>query len=222
MMNVVPGHPFRSPFKVYLRPEQQMAASAMLAHDTGILAATTAFGKTVVAAWLIAQRGVDTLVLVHRKQLMEQWSDRLCEFLGISEREIGRLGGGRKKLRGRIDIAMIQSLIRHGEVDDRIADYGHVIMDECHHVPAPGFAQVANRAKARYVIGLSATVTRKDGQHPGPVHAVRPHQASGGRQAASGPPTVLPPGAGSSRPAFACPASPIATPASSTSAFAST
>ena len=149
-------------FRGDLRPEQQMAASAMLAHDTGVLAATTAFGKTVVAAWLIAQRGVNTLVLVHRKQLMEQWSDRLCEFLDISEREIGRLGGGRKKLKGRIDIAMIQSLIRNGEVDDRIADYGHVMMDECHHVPAPGFAQVANRAKARYVTGLSATVMRKD------------------------------------------------------------
>ena len=166
-----------------------MAASAMLAHDTGILAATTAFGKTVVAAWLIARRGVNTLVLVHRKQLMDQWSDRLCEFLDISKREIGRLGGGRKKLRGRIDIAMIQSLIRHGEVDDRIADYGHVVMDECHHVPAPGFAQVADRAKARYVTGLSATVTRKDGRHPalfmqcGPVR----HRVDAKRQAARRP-----------------------------------
>ena len=184
-----PGTPVSVSFQGELRPEQHMAASAMLAHDTGILAATTAFGKTVVAAWLIAQRGVDALVLVHRKQLMEQWTARLCEFLDITEREIGRLGGGRKKLKGRIDIAMIQSLIRHGEVDDRIADYGHVIMDECHHVPAPGFAQVANRAKARYVTGLSATVTRKDGQHPalfmqcGPVR----HRVDAKRQAARRP-----------------------------------
>ena len=161
----------------------------MLAHDTGILAATTAFGKTVVAAWLIVQRGANAVILVHRKQLMEQWADRLCEFLDISEREIGRLGGGRKKLKGRIDIAMIRSLIRKGEVDDRIADYGHVVMDECHHVPAPGFAQVADRARARYVTGLSATVTRKDGQHParfmqcGPIR----HRVDARRQAARRP-----------------------------------
>ena len=120
---------------------------------------------------------------------MEQWADRLCEFLDISEREIGRLGGGRKKLKGRIDIAMIRSLIRKGEVDDRIADYGHVVMDECHHVPAPGFAQVADRARARYVTGLSATVTRKDGQHParfmqcGPIR----HRVDARRQAARRP-----------------------------------
>ena len=180
------GVPISVTFQGTLRPEQQMAASAMLAHDTGILAATTAFGKTVVAAWLIAQRGVNALVLVHRKQLMEQWTARLCEFLDVEERAIGRLGGGRKKLKGRIDIATIQSLIRHGEVDDRIADYGHVVMDECHHVPAPGFAQVADRAKARYVTGLSATVTRKDGQHPalfmqcGPIR----HRVDAKRQAA--------------------------------------
>ena len=184
-----PGTPVSVSFQGELRPEQQMAASAMLAHDTGILAATTAFGKTVVAAWLIAQRGVNTLILVHRKQLMEQWSDRLCEFLDISGREIGRLGGGRKKLKGRIDIATIQSLIRNGEVDGRIANYGHVTMDECHHVPAPGFAQVADRATARYVTGLSATVTRKDGQHPalfmqcGPVR----HRVDARRQAARRP-----------------------------------
>ena len=116
------GVPISVSFQGDLRPQQQMAASAMLAHDTGVLAATTAFGKTVVAAWLIAERGVNALILVHRKQLMEQWTDRLCEILDITEREIGRLGGGRKKLKGRIDIATIQSLIRHGEVDDRIAD----------------------------------------------------------------------------------------------------
>ena len=120
---------------------------------------------------------------------MDQWSERLCEFLDITPREIGRLGGGRRKLRGRIDIAMIQSLVRNEVVDDRIADYGHVIMDECHHVPAPGFAQVANRARARYVTGLSATVTRKDGQHPalfmqcGPVR----HRVDAKQQAARRP-----------------------------------
>jgi len=149
-----------------LRPGQREAAEAMLAHDTGVLAATTAFGKTVLAAWLIARRGVNTLVLVHRKQLLEQWVERLSQFLEIPTKEIGRLGGGRRRLTGRLDVALIQSLVRKGEVDDRVADYGHLIVDECHHLSAQSFELAVRRAKARYVLGLSATVTRKDGHHP--------------------------------------------------------
>ena len=90
-----PGQPFNATFQGELRPEQAVAAQAMLAHDTGVLAATTAFGKTVVAAWLIAQRGVNTLVLVHRRQLQQQWVERLSTFLGMPARAIGRIGGGR-------------------------------------------------------------------------------------------------------------------------------
>ncbi len=149
-----------------LRPDQESAAAAMLTHDTGVLAATTAFGKTVLAANLIAARGVNTLILVHRQQLMEQWVERLTQFLDLAENEIGRLGGGRKKLTGRIDVAIIQSLVRKGVVKDLVADYGHLVIDECHHLSAQSFEQVARRAKARYVLGLSATVTRKDGHHP--------------------------------------------------------
>ena len=78
-----------------------MAARDLLAHDTGVLSATTAFGKTVVAAWLIAERGVNTLVLVHRRQLQEQWVERLSAFLGLPPKVIGRIGGGRKKPTGR-------------------------------------------------------------------------------------------------------------------------
>src|SRR5207249_6944323 len=97
----------------------------MLAHDTGVLAATTAFGKTVVAAWLIAQRGVNTLVLVHRRQLLDQCVERLSTFLNIERADIGRFGGGRRKPTGRIDVAVIQSLDRKGVVEDFIAEYGH-------------------------------------------------------------------------------------------------
>jgi superfamily II DNA or RNA helicase len=153
-------------FRGELRPEQQAAAQALLAHDTGVLSATTAFGKTVIAAWLIAQRGVNSLVLVHRQQLLEQWIDRLVAFLDLSPKEIGRLGGGRRKLNGSLDVALMQSLVRKGVVDDRVADYGHLIVDECHHLSAHSFEQVARRTKARFVTGLSATVTRKDGHHP--------------------------------------------------------
>lgn len=160
------GNPLQVSFAGNLRAEQQAAANAILAHDTGVLAATTAFGKTVLAAWLIAKRGVNTIVLVHRQQLLEQWIERLSTFLGLSTANIGRLGGGRKKLTGALDVALIQSLVHKDVVDDRIANYGHLVVDECHHVSARSFELVARRAKARFVTGLSATVTRKDGHHP--------------------------------------------------------
>src|SRR2546421_6713319 len=161
-----PGLPLKATFQGELRPEQTVAAHAMLAHDTGVLAATTAFGKTVVAAWLIAQRGVNTLVLVHRRQLQLQWIERLSTFLGMPARTIGRIGGGRTKATGLLDVAVIQSMVRSGLVDDLVSNYGHLIVDESHHLSAQSFEQVARQAKAKFVTGLSATVTRKDGQHP--------------------------------------------------------
>ncbi len=160
------GEPLDVSFQGDLRPQQKAAADAMLAHDTGVLSATTAFGKTVVAAWLIAKRGVNTLILVHRRQLLEQWVERLSAFLGLPVKAIGRIGGGRKKPTGSVDVAIIQSLVRKGVVDDRVGEYGHLVVDECHHLSAHSFEQVARRAKARYVTGLSATVARKDGHHP--------------------------------------------------------
>ena len=160
------GQPLKMTFQGELRTEQAVAAQAMLAHDTGVLAATTAFGKTVVAAWLIAQRGVNTLVLVHRRQLQEQWLERLSTFLSMPARAIGRIGGGRKKPTGLVDVAVIQSLVRNGVVDDLVGNYGHLIVDECHHLSAQSFELVARQAKAKFILGLSATVTRKDGHHP--------------------------------------------------------
>lgn len=172
-----------------LRADQRLAADAMLKHDTGVLAATTAFGKTVIAAWLIAQRGVNTLVLVHRRQLLDQWVQRLSTFLDVPAKSIGRIGGGRHKPTGLIDVAVIQSLVRKGIVDDCVANYGHVIVDECHHLSAHSFEQVVRRANARFVLGLSATVARKDGHHPiifmqcGPVR----HRVDARAQAATRP-----------------------------------
>ena len=182
------GRGIAATFRGDLRPDQKTAARALAAHDTGVLAAATAFGKTVVAAWLIAQRQVNTLVVVHREQLLEQWMDRLSEFLDIGKDRFGRLTGRQKKLNGAVDVASMQSLVRKGQVDDRVAQYGFVIVDECHHVPARSFELVASRAKARYVTGLTATVTRKDGHHPimflhcGPIRhrAEQPVQHIGG------------------------------------------
>lgn len=160
------GTPLQVTFHGELRPEQETAARAMLAHDTGVLCATTAFGKTVIAAWLVAQRGVNTLILVHRRQLLEQWVERLSAFLELPSKAIGRIGGGQRKPTGSLDVAVIQSLVRKGVVKDCVGDYGHLIVDECHHLSAQSFEQVVRRAKARFVTGLSATVTRKDGHHP--------------------------------------------------------
>ena len=160
------GNAVRTAFLGELTSQQQTAADALLAKDIGVLAATTAFGKTVVAIAAIAARKTNTLVLVHRRQLMEQWIARLNSFLDLPESSIGRIGGGKRKPGGIVDVGMIQSLVRRGEVDDAVADYGHLIVDECHHVSAVSFEAVVRRAKAQYVLGLSATVTRQDGHHP--------------------------------------------------------
>jgi superfamily II DNA or RNA helicase len=183
------GTPFAVTFQGELRPEQRAAAKALVTHDDGVLAATTAFGKTVIAAWMIAKRGVNTLVLVHRQQLMEQWVERLSAFLGVPAKTIGRIGGGRKKPGGALDVALVQSLVRKGKVNDLVGAYGHLVVDECHHLPATSFEQVARRTKAKYVLGLSATVARKDGHHPiifmqcGPVR----HRVEAKQQAAERP-----------------------------------
>jgi superfamily II DNA or RNA helicase/very-short-patch-repair endonuclease len=161
-----PGQPLKATFQGELRPEQIVAAQAMLAQDTGVLAATTAFGKTVVAAWLIAKRSVNTLVLVHRRQLQQQWIERLSTFLGMPVRVIGRIGGGRNKPTGLLDVGVTQSLVRNGVVNNLVGNYGHLIVDECHHLSAQSFELVARQAKAKFVTGLSATVMRKDGHHP--------------------------------------------------------
>jgi superfamily II DNA or RNA helicase len=153
-------------FKGELSPLQQLAAKSLLANDNGILSAATAFGKTVAAVWLIAARRVNTLVLVHRRQLMDQWKERLAAFLDLPPKAIGQVGGGIDKRTGIIDVGIIQSLNRKGEVKDLVAEYGQVIIDECHHISAFSFEQVLKQVKARYVCGLTATPVRKDGHHP--------------------------------------------------------
>ena len=161
-----PGRSVDTAFLGTLTAEQQAAAAALLEHETGVLSAATGFGKTVVAASVIAARRTSTLVLVHRRQLMEQWIARLAAFLDLPVSAIGRIGGGRRKPGGLVDVGVIQSLARKGEVDDIVAGYGHLVVDECHHISAVSFEAVARRAKAKYVLGLSATVTRRDGHHP--------------------------------------------------------
>lgn len=151
-----------------LRDEQRLAANELAKYETGVLAAGTAFGKTVLAAWMIAERKVSTLVLVNRRELQSQWVERLSQFLDIPKREIGRIGGGVNKASGRLDVAVIQTFSRMEDafLVASVKGYGQVIVDECHAISAPSFERVAHAASAKYFLGLSATVVRKDGQHP--------------------------------------------------------
>ena len=177
------GRPLDVSFHGELRPEQKRAADDILAHDDGVLAAGTAFGKTVLAAFIIAARKTSTLILVNRRQLQAQWVARLATFLDIPEKSIGRIGGGMSRQTGLIDVAIVQSLIRKGKMKEIARDYGQVIVDECHAIPAPTFEAVTDSFSARHFLGLSATVMRRDGHHPqiimqcGPVR----HRADGRR-----------------------------------------
>ena len=183
------GDPIQASFVGTLRPDQEQAFSAMLQYDAGVLCAPTAFGKTVTAAAIIARRGVNTLVLVHRTELLKQWQERLQTFLGLDTKAakgvVGTIGGGKAKPTGQIDIAVMQSLSRQGEVNALVENYGQVIVDECHHVGAASFDAILKRTKAKYVLGLTATPIRRDGLQPvifmqcGPIRhtAARPASA---------------------------------------------
>jgi len=168
-------------FNGVLRSEQQDAVNALMKYDNGVLSATTAFGKTVIGANLISLRKVNTLILVHRQQLLRQWKERLSQFLLINEELpelpqkrgrkkrvslIGRLGGGKEQLTSIIDIAIMQSLNSAGDVKDCVKNYGMIIVDECHHISAVSFEQILKKATAKYVYGLTATPSRRDGHHP--------------------------------------------------------
>jgi superfamily II DNA or RNA helicase len=153
-------------FNGQLRTQQEEAVRNLLENPIGILSATTGFGKTVVAAALIAKRNVSTLVVVHRNQLIEQWKERLRTFFNNEDHIVGQIGGGKNKQTGIIDIATIQSLNYKGEVKDLVTQYGQVIVDECHHISAYSFEQVLKKVSAKYIHGLTATPTRKDGLHP--------------------------------------------------------
>jgi superfamily II DNA or RNA helicase len=162
----VAGERLELQFRGKLTPVQQKAVNALLGHDIGVFVAPPGVGKTVVGTYLVAERGCSTLILVHRRPLLDQWLAQLSLFLGIEPKEIGQIGAGKKTGNGKLDVAMIQSLVRKEKVQDIVANYGQVIVDECHHVPAVSFERVLAEAKARYVVGLTATPQRRDGHHP--------------------------------------------------------
>ena len=167
-------------FNGTLYPEQAVAAEKMLFNDNGVLAAATAFGKTVVGAYLIAQKKVNTLVLVHTVEIMNNWVGDLNKFLNINEplpsyttpkgrvkhRDslIGTFSSQKDASTGIIDIAMITSLGRNDDINPMVREYGMVIMDECHHSAAFTHENVLRAVSAKYVYGMTATAKRMDGQ----------------------------------------------------------
>ena len=175
------GNPIHLHFNGQLREEQQLAADAMLQHEIGILSATTAFGKTVVASYLIAARKVNTLILVHSSALLQQWQQSLSKFLMFEDElpeqpkkrgrqkklfHIGQLGATKNTLNHIVDIAIMQSVVGGDEVKEFVKDYGMVIVDECHHVSAFTFEKILREVNAKYVYGLTATPKRQDGHQP--------------------------------------------------------
>ena len=152
-------------FNGKLNKKQDKAMKELIKHDTGVLCATTGFGKTVVGAKIISELKTNTLIIVNRNNLLEQWKERLSYFLNINKKDIGQIGASKEKPNGKLDIASFQSLYKKDNLEELVKDYGLVIVDECHHAAAFSFEKVLKAVKSKYVYGLTATPTRKDGWH---------------------------------------------------------
>lgn len=146
-----------------LTPLQEKAVQAVLRHDMGVLIAPPGAGKTVMGCFAVAKRNIPTLILAHRKPILEQWRVQLGELLGLSSRLIGQVGGGRNRQSGLIDLGMIQSLNHVDDLETFFSKYGFIVVDECHHLPAFTFEACVKRAPVRHILGLTATPYRRDG-----------------------------------------------------------
>ena len=146
-----------------LRDEQLQAVKSIQKQDFCLCVAPPGFGKTLIGAKMIELRGCNTLIIVNKNMLLNQWIDRFVEYFSIEKNEIGYLGKGKNKLNKKLDVATMQSLKNNPEI---IQEYSQVIVDECHHIPAVTFEIIIKKFRGRYILGLSATPNRKDGMQP--------------------------------------------------------
>lgn len=160
------GEPIELAFQGQLTGVQMQAVGSLQKNDLGVLVAPPGSGKTVMAIALLAARRTNTLILTHRRPLLEQWLTQLSVFLDIEEKRVGRLGAGKARLNGALDVAMLQSLARSEQASEMVSACGHIIIDECHHLPAVTFERVLADCPARFVTGLTATPYRRDGHQP--------------------------------------------------------
>lgn len=147
---------------IQLLSHQEPIVTAALTHDNGVIVAPAGSGKTAMGLELIVQRKSPALILVHRKQLLDQWIDRIEQFLEIPKRDIGQYYSVKKQEgKGNITVAMMQTLARMSNVQELSEKFGTIIVDECHHVPANTFREIVSKFNPRYIYGLTATPKRK-------------------------------------------------------------
>ena len=146
-----------------LRDEQQKAIDAIVKKDFSLCIAPPGFGKTLLGSKMIELRAVNSLIIVNKNMLLDQWIQRFVDYFGYEKNDIGYLGKGKNKLNGKLDVATMQSLKNNVDI---IKNYSFVIVDECHHIPALTFEKIIKSFKGKYILGLSATPNRKDGMEP--------------------------------------------------------
>ena len=147
--------------QIELTPTQIPIVQLATKNDQGVIVAPSGSGKTIIGLELIARRQLPSLILVHRKQLLDQWIERTQTFLGIAKAHIGQYSGTKKKLGKQITIGLLQSLARKGDLTELKDRFGTIIVDECHHIPAATFREVIAQLNPKYIYGLTATPKRK-------------------------------------------------------------
>jgi len=146
---------------IELRTEQEKAVNLAIEVEQGVIVSPPGSGKTIMGLELIARRKQPALILTHRKQIMDQWIERIQTFLGIPKAHIGRIDGVKKSIGEKITVAMMQSSVRKEDLTNLNNRFGLVLVDECHHIPAKTFREVISNINSRYCYGLTATPERK-------------------------------------------------------------